>query len=228
MMKRRAFKVLLFVLAGAIMNVAVAWGFAIYSPFWPNKGWHIKNEWRESVSEWWDSEYPFAVKVNVKSTSVTKSKYGPMSFVSTKGIELAHLSSDTWQSEPPNCSAWRMISGIPMRSMTGSRWRLFERNEPEFANRGGVFIQFMGRARARGEIDWLMEGGRVLPLRPIWPGFAINTIFYAAIVWFLFFMPGAIRKLTGGVRRKRGQCAACGYSLRDNVSNTCPECGAVK
>ena len=45
----------------------------------------------------------------------------------------------------------------------------------------------------------------------LWPGFAINTISYAAIVWILFTVPGvAVRRR---VRRKRGQCAACGYSL---------------
>ena len=68
---------------------------------------------------------------------------------------------------------------------------------------------------------------KVLPLKPIWPGFAINTIFYAAIVWFLSFAPGAIRRRIGGVRRKRGQCASCGYSLRDITSEKCPECGAI-
>jgi hypothetical protein len=65
----------------------------------------------------------------------------------------------------------------------------------------------------------------MLPLRPIFPGFAINTIFYAAIVWVLFAVPGAVRRR---VRRKRGQCAACGYSLRDITSDKCPECGHKK
>jgi hypothetical protein len=66
--------------------------------------------------------------------------------------------------------------------------------------------------------------GKVLPFIPLWPGFAINTIFYAAIVWMLFMGPGAVRRR---VRRKRGQCAACGYSLRGNVSDKCPECGVM-
>jgi hypothetical protein len=62
-----------------------------------------------------------------------------------------------------------------------------------------------------------------LSVRPIWPGFAINTIFYAAIVWVLFFAPGMVRRR---LRRKRGQCAACGYSLRGIAGGKCPECGA--
>ena len=65
---------------------------------------------------------------------------------------------------------------------------------------------------------------RALPYEPIWPGFSINTIFYAAIVWMLFVFPLVLRR---HVRRKRGQCAACGYSLRKNVSEKCPECGVA-
>jgi hypothetical protein len=35
---------------------------------------------------------------------------------------------------------------------------------------------------------------KLLPLAPVWPGFAINTIFYAAILWVLFFALGAVRR----------------------------------
>ena len=40
-----------------------------------------------------------------------------------------------------------------------------------------------------------------LPLRPIWPGFAVNTIFYAAILWLVIPGPIALRR---HIRRKRG------------------------
>ncbi len=54
----------------------------------------------------------------------------------------------------------------------------------------------------------------MLPLAIIVPGFAANTLFYAA--------PFATRRL---IRRKRGLCVACGYDLRGNLSAGCPECG---
>ena len=61
---------------------------------------------------------------------------------------------------------------------------------------------------------------RMLPLRPLWPGFAINTVFYAAVLWGLFAFPFALRRT---IRRRRGQCPACGYPV--GTSPRCTECG---
>ena len=61
---------------------------------------------------------------------------------------------------------------------------------------------------------------RGLPYRPIWPGFAANTVFYAALFW-LPFAPFALRRM---IRRHRGLCLKCGYDLRGSTEG-CPECG---
>ena len=63
---------------------------------------------------------------------------------------------------------------------------------------------------------------RVLPYRPIWPGFAINTVFYAFVLWLLFATPFALRRRR---RIKRGLCPKCAYDLRGIESQICPECG---
>ncbi len=68
-----------------------------------------------------------------------------------------------------------------------------------------------------------MGDQRCLPIRPRWPGFAVNTIFYAAILWLLSLGPWfALRRLD---RRRRGLCPACGYDLGHAQHDTCPECG---
>jgi hypothetical protein len=68
---------------------------------------------------------------------------------------------------------------------------------------------------------------RWMPTLPLWPGFAINTVSYAAIVWLLLAFP---RALLHRIRALRGRCAACGYDLRGCIeppeSIVCPECGA--
>ena len=59
-----------------------------------------------------------------------------------------------------------------------------------------------------------------LPLRRIWPGFAINTVFYAMILWLLFAAPFALRRR---IRIRRGLCPVCGYPVGE--SDICTECG---
>ena len=60
-----------------------------------------------------------------------------------------------------------------------------------------------------------------LPMKPLWPGFAFNTIFYAAMLWVVFFVPGIVKRR---VRRRRGLCPACAYPV--GTSDVCTECGA--
>ena len=55
---------------------------------------------------------------------------------------------------------------------------------------------------------------------PTWPGFAINTIFYAAMLWLLFAAPFQFRRYR---RIKRGLCPACAYPV--GSSGVCTECG---
>ena len=61
---------------------------------------------------------------------------------------------------------------------------------------------------------------RVLPYRPIWFGFAVNTLFYASIFGLLRFAWRSARRRS---RIARGRCAACGYIVAGLA--VCPECG---
>jgi hypothetical protein len=68
---------------------------------------------------------------------------------------------------------------------------------------------------------YLRAGKYSFAYRPLWPGFAINTIFYAAILWALFTVPGMIKRRR---RIKRGVCVRCAYPVGTS-SAVCSECG---
>jgi hypothetical protein len=60
----------------------------------------------------------------------------------------------------------------------------------------------------------------VVPLRPIWPGFALDTAFYGTLAFLLWSAPRFVKRTR---RRRRGLCVVCGYDLRG--MQKCPECG---
>jgi hypothetical protein len=72
-------------------------------------------------------------------------------------------------------------------------------------------------------------GGRatILPLHPIWPGFAVNTLFYAFVLCLLYGSPLIVYRLVRRhhIRVKHGLCPKCGYDLRGAIEGGCPECG---
>ncbi len=72
------------------------------------------------------------------------------------------------------------------------------------------------------EIPGRFAKSRTMPLAVIWPGFLIDTLFYGAIWFGLFFAFGAARR---GLRKKRGRCPLCAYDLRGDLDAGCPECG---
>ena len=107
---------------------------------------------------------------------------------------------------------WVHALGWPARSLWSHWYKLDPGDTPPTYGSGGYILELE---------PWEGFVPRALPVRPIWPGFAINTLFYAAIVW----MPFAPFVLRRHIRRKRGRCLKCGYDLRGAEHEVCPECG---
>ena len=188
-MKRRLFKLVVFVLLGAIVNVAVAWGCAVPSSAnttllkarsFDKSGRAL---WQRLAMEGWPSR-------------PSKSKEGSRFGVTLRYWSAIVRNTDTVQ----GYYMWEKRAGWPMRAVAS--YGRFDGND-------------------RDEL-WILGG---LPLGPIWPGFAINTTFYAAILWLLALGPFTARRM---IRRKYGHCIKCGYDLRGHSGGgACPECGVA-
>lgn len=70
---------------------------------------------------------------------------------------------------------------------------------------------------------------RMLPTRPLWPGFAVNSLINAALWWIMLTMFvwlfRFVRRWPARRREKRGRCPNCGYDLRGRLDAGCSECG---
>ncbi len=103
-------------------------------------------------------------------------------------------------------------SGWPLRSFEGGHYLHPETNK--MIDAGAMFLA----------ADWADEfwGVDSLPLRPVWVGIVLSTLFYAALLWLVAYGPFALRRT---IRRKRGHCINCNYNLRGEFTHGCPECG---
>ena len=208
-MRRRLLTIAIFLLAGAVVNVAVAWAIAAHLETfdidWVFDG-RVYLEDPESF-KWWTTHAPdgFAKRAGWVMLS------SPITGASVVLAESRRLNESYEETLIRRRQAMvRLRTGWPMRSMEGVRW----------GNKDGVSIY-------RGAIEYGGDFGAnlgIFPLRPFWPGFVFNTFFHAGILWLL--LPGPfvlwrfIRRL---IRRRRGLCPKCAYPMGESA--VCTECG---
>jgi hypothetical protein len=142
---------------------------------------------------------------------------------------LARADVPSWSRahDPPDASlegtvgalAWEYASGWPCRALIATCFPMPARTRAAGRDDGvkdGVAIDIR-----RDTGGWVTEA-RVLPLRPIWPGSAINVALFT-MVWLASHVVVTTARST--VRRRRGRCPCCGYDLRHRARTACPECG---
>ncbi len=202
-MKRWLVRICVFLLLGAIANIAVAWSLAVFaepiarpwvgSPVGPGRdiprmvqlahNAHARNNGRL-----WDVESGYE--------AIGYRTYVLRTLGSGSGNHLQSTS---------------LVVGWPLATLW-SHYVYYTENGTDGAR---IFEE---------ELTGILVGDKWVPIAPVWPGFAINTLFYAVILWGLFAMPFALRRRR---RFKRGMCPKCAYDLRKrpNDSSACPECG---
>lgn len=209
-MKRRLTKLVIFLLLGAVLNVAVAWACAAWIdltgvfPRGTSPRKYSRYHWQ--VFDHFDRIGASRMAWRVPPVTITGGRSNLDSYMESLPQELE-----------PHLELGRVLDrrGWPLLSMqctfvdtAQDVWN------PVYQVDDGIKLTATPGSDERGL--------RALPLRPLWPGFAINAIFYAALLWLLFFGSLTARRI---IRRKRGLCVACGYDLRGDLDGGCPECG---
>ena len=233
-MRRRLLTIAIFLLAGAAVNVAVAWGLAFWLPRPPSVPF---GNYREGFTRQGDGFSDWMVDVSVAAGVVRIYSHwlnGSPKFI---GKEPEYPAADVlpaWGlfarpsgTYPPDVYVLRIVDarGWPMVSMwSGIEFSAIPRPAAIIGNAVTVTNAYLPASQKARPYPDDVANLRVIPLAPIWPGFAANTFFYAAIIWLLIPGPFALHRL---IRRRRGLCPACGYDLRHGEHEACPECGVT-
>ena len=209
-MRRRLTKLVVFLLLGAVVNVAVAWGCVLWSGRIPDPGPFVDISdpfaWPRDVS----ADWPAAQKQTMSR-----------SWCLTLLLTIAHAPMQAPNPPPGTVLGWGMTvfqAGWPYRALESKHVQVN-------VTGGRVPLDFKPAVTLPANLQFLKVNEaryRTLPLRPTWPGFAINTIFYAMLLWLMMFASFSLRRT---IRRKRGHCIKCGYDLRGAEHEVCPECG---
>ncbi len=205
-MRRRLITIVAFVLAGAVANVAVAWGCAYYYAANP------KSLANSPLRELSGSDAQPLVHRHLNLGAPRDYDYNAQTSL---GFGWRQRLLTAWPpdeakffSNPVNERVVAVIcAGWPVLSLQGER-----HFEP-----GPVTYRFAWLAQESLVGEW-----RFIPLRPIWPGFVANTVLYGALLWLA--IPGllVLRRL---VRVRRGRCPGCGYPCSESA--VCSECGRM-
>ena len=227
-MKHRLFKLALFLILGALVNVTVAWGCAVWLTIDVNQ-FPDKVEFRDEISGpgsslWRVQQIKRSGAMRILTLWVAESDLEILANGNSGSLHLPAwcLSKDRLNSEATTIAIMD-ARGWPMLSLSSA----VKSDAPELLENMSSEAEVLWGLRLSqdsAQISALLYANILLPTRIIWPGFVIDTIMYAAIVWFVVFVPFATRRL---IRRKRGLCIKCGYDLRHVEHEKCPECGAA-
>jgi hypothetical protein len=238
--ERYLVQIAFFLAAGVIATIAVAWACAAWSRqhAWPAvpAAYGRKPEasfappTADDLARLSANGYP-ATQQRAPWPLRGELRVGVLEFVGL-GIDHRCLCRTTPGLGPTQTLSCAVDAGWPARCLSGWYWQ----NPPD-ANRiqsgfwGAPVCERVGAEKRiyvdacalPGELGLLRFGtGRMLPLRPLWRGLALDIAVWAVLLWLVTLGPFEIRRLA---RQASGRCLRCGYDLRGEAVSGCPECG---
>ena len=240
-MRRRLLTTAVFLLAGALVNAAVAWASATWGAFGfkeTSAGYTISDSgagWVLTRHEWIDATRLISRRDPagtwygpwIEAESSATAPISRLTIAAPSGAAPAEAFLAPWgriRASSALCGPGEYqqliddARGWPLRSMWCG-WGTLESCSRPFPTDEPLAHGIPLQSRNVWPLS-PMPWKRALPLA-IWPlGFAVNTLFYAAILWLLICSPFLLRRF---IRSSRGLCPACAYPMSD--SPICTECG---
>src|SRR4029450_13018876 len=182
-MKRIALKPVLFLLLGAIINVAVAWGCVL----WPRSEQLTRRMApppTEAELAWWQRSAPRGMIVPKEAIPLRGFGYEHAELYASGPTVNLGGSSTILMSQSRSLRV-----GFPLRSLYGEAHYIPD----EQISDGKRVETWTFDLPENWRQFWPNQLGR-LPLYPLWLGFAVNTGVYAAILWPLTAVPGFVRR----------------------------------
>ena len=220
-MRRRLLTILILLLAGAVVNVAVAWGCAAWGDV-PRTGAVALettpgNHWRVLRMDQTAATFFYVERVKDPTIDWSYTSEPPPSQLEPSWTSLSTPSPESRSADSERTREVRHIVafGWPLRAV----WC---ESRGSLVRDGGVpsSLRSQGGYIETGLVPLPGDSPRVLPLRPIWSGFAVNTLSYATLLWLLILGPFALRRF---LRIRRGLCPKCAYPMGESA--VCSECG---
>jgi hypothetical protein len=212
-----------FILLGAVVNIGVAWTCGRFGAFTYDQQLRGETTLQHSSDThthlWMMRAHTFGVRV-LKVSKARPSEervlgdMQPLERVWPWWIEYDDLRIAHSRHDPTDGVS---AQGVIMTEAVAQGWPLPALWCERFEHREMLGGRFLSLAKVE---DSFVAVPRVLAFRPLWLGFALNTMFYAALLWVVIAFPFALRRR---LRIRRGLCPACAYPV--GSSQVCTECG---
>ena len=216
-MKRRppVILVLLLLVAGAIVNVAVAWGCCLYGFRHSRDQLQLRRApTPQDLALWRSLEPPTGIREPHEIWPTMAAGYRETRYLGT-GPVVTRTNGDQVQI---TSSANSNTAGWPFAALGGVWFGIPDSNTGGWTHelRGAVKIDSQSLRRM------FTKRASYFPWHPRWPGFAVNTLLYTLLLWMTAAGVAALRRRR---RIKRGLCPKCAYPVGTN--ERCTECGAT-
>jgi len=225
---RRARRILILLLIGAVINVAVAWGCAWRMD--PNSGVLTRGVLNSPSGTWYigrlsrvgATRYSSQWRSDLKRENEFVPSGGPSPRLIAPGwIDLE--SADSIPMGQANLKV-RFVEtfGLPLNSLWCER-RQSSIVVSSVVNRPAKPVSktaVCAWVLPRERLSFMFD--KALPLGVRWPEFVINTMMYAIVCGMVVMPVESARKKR---QSRQGRCLNCGYNLRAASSLNCPECG---